>query len=145
MVFPLIALTIGVVFLVDSFGISGSDGYYPRALTVAVLAVGAYNVWRGRSEPVAEDGADGGAEGRHGAGVSGGRLAVMAGLFAAVVLLAEPVGFTTAVILLTAGTAVVAGARSPWKIALFTLLLAGAAHLLFVVLLGVALPQGPWG
>jgi hypothetical protein len=137
-----------VLFLVESFTISGKDAIYPRILILLLLLISVINIVmdaRGARNHVPispHEVAEAEIEGGNGRGIDIPRT-----LAAALIVLLFPVvailfGFFAGIIVLTLGLMWILGIRTWWVLLLATVLIVGSAYLIFSVGLGVHFPGG---
>jgi putative tricarboxylic transport membrane protein len=112
-------------------------GFFPFWIGVGLMALSAYQALAGMlavgAGPKAHD-------------WPGARRALAAWLIiATAIFLCRWLGFAASFLLLTTVFIVVLESRSIWRAVAIGAGLALAFHLLFVTLLGVSLPTGPWG
>lgn len=146
--FPLALLLLGIFVLVGAAGIAVplsanvmGPKVYPVAIGVLLLVVGGWlTVTILRGERGSEEG---GEDVDASVPTDWPTVAKLAGSFAALVVLVEPLGWPIAATLLFGGAAFSLGARPWWRPLLVGLVLAFVIQVAFTQLLGLYLPAGP--
>ena len=146
--FPLALLLLGVFVLVGAAGIAVplsanvmGPKVYPVAIGVLLLVVGLWlTVTILRGERGSEEG---GEDVDASVPTDWPTVGKLAGSFAALVVLVEPLGWPIAATLLFGGAAFSLGARPWWRPLLVGLVLALVIQVAFTQLLGLYLPAGP--
>lgn len=135
---------LGALLWVSSYQITGRDAYYPRTLSILVLALALWNVLRDMLEKSALVDQEVDVEGGHGHGVHVWRTATMLIILLAFVPLVHALGFLVAAGAMVVAVPLALGVRSPGSVAAYAALVVGALYLVFVQALGVSLETGWW-
>ncbi len=144
---PTFVLVVVGIFLAAAPTIRGRDAIYPVVTLIALLLVTLIALGREirfglAGEPEAADELEDSVEGERGRGVAWPRVGVIVAAIVAMLVVFALFGYVPAITFLCVATVSALGLRSPLWIAVFAIVTAAAAYLVFAIALGSPLPTG---